>query len=505
MAYSIEKVNRDVEFKNVHGNYYEPFKEIIRLWNDPAKKGLEAYNDTTQDIHSIIAHAIEKDIRIRACGSLWSLSRVPYVNGGHIFSYNEEDEQDMDVKFFLPDNVVFGEIPASNLLFAQCGTTIKEINHYCALKGQSIQTTGAGNGQTIAGAMSTGVHGSAINIGSIQDTVVGLHIIKGPDSSDSVFVQSDKQKVVTKEFTDSINATLIEDDELFKAALVNLGGFGYVHGVLIETKDIFLLHNQIFELSIDRVFQFTKSLNINDLGLNFGDFDASQLYHVKFYINQYDETVRAEVMFSDTEIERKMDRPPFLKYNKDFLLPVIKLGSFLFKKSISKQINKRLPEPGKTEVGLIGNIFGDTTNMRDGQFACAIAVDSKDAEIAYKLMIEPITKRKRNWIPSVFSMRFVPKSKATMAFTKFEMNCVIDIDGIETKGTKKYADKITSILEKKNVDHTWHWGKYNSMDRAFMDKYLKEERTQWLKKRLDFFGDKVYSTFTSDYLRERGL
>ncbi|MDZ7691665.1 MAG: hypothetical protein U5K69_11165 [Balneolaceae bacterium] len=69
----------------------------------------------------------------------------------------------------------------SDLFFFQCGNTIKELAMTLSSHGKSLKTSGASNGQTIAGCISTGVHGSAIDIGAIQDYVVGINLIIGPN------------------------------------------------------------------------------------------------------------------------------------------------------------------------------------------------------------------------------------------------------------------------------------------------------------------------------------
>src|SRR4030095_12269917 len=68
----------------------------------------------------------------------------------------------------------------ANLLFAQGGNSIQELNNWLRQNKRSLKTSGASNGQTIAGCFSTGTHGSAIDTGSVQDFVVGMHIITGP-------------------------------------------------------------------------------------------------------------------------------------------------------------------------------------------------------------------------------------------------------------------------------------------------------------------------------------
>ena len=71
------------------------------------------------------------------------------------------------------------EIPVRHLYFAQCGTSVEELNTDLQAQGLCLRTSGASQGQTICGAFSTGTHGSAINCGGMQDYIVGMHVLVG--------------------------------------------------------------------------------------------------------------------------------------------------------------------------------------------------------------------------------------------------------------------------------------------------------------------------------------
>ena len=51
------------------------------------------------------------------------------------------------------------EIPVRHLYFAQCGTSVEELNTDLQAQGLCLRTSGANQGQTICGAFSTGTHG----------------------------------------------------------------------------------------------------------------------------------------------------------------------------------------------------------------------------------------------------------------------------------------------------------------------------------------------------------
>ena len=52
-------------------------------------------------------------------------------------------------------------------------------------------------------------------------------------------------------FIQKLGAELVQDDELFNAALVSFGSFGIIHGVLIETEELFLMETYMRRMPYD--------------------------------------------------------------------------------------------------------------------------------------------------------------------------------------------------------------------------------------------------------------
>src|SRR5205085_12100877 len=69
------------------------------------------------------------------------------------------------------------------LMYLQCGVSVREANGilFDQPTQLALKTSGASNGQTMAGAVATGTHGSRFRFGGMQDYVVGMHLITGPD------------------------------------------------------------------------------------------------------------------------------------------------------------------------------------------------------------------------------------------------------------------------------------------------------------------------------------
>ena len=213
------------QWTNKHENFTHQLvaNASFTLWNPPGSSARERYLSTTKNFQWLINHAIENDLKLRAMGKGWSFSKVGITNGGIIdtaslnFSFQPKRRQVSEHYTKAPED----------LYFLQCGVAIYEINTRLSSKRpqRSIKASGASNGQTIAGALSTGTHGAAINVGAVHDAVVGLHIVTSEDKH--VWLERKSYPVASQKFIEWLDADLFADDDLFNAALVSFGSFGF--------------------------------------------------------------------------------------------------------------------------------------------------------------------------------------------------------------------------------------------------------------------------------------
>jgi len=87
----------------------------------------------------------------------------------------------------------------------------------------------------------------------------------------------------------------------------------------------------------------------------------------------------------------------------------------------------------KFESDLKKTIHGKTSS-------CAIGLDRKDTSKALDLVIDKV----KNDTPffGIISLRFVKGTSATLGFTKFQNTCVMEIDGVDGKKTKKFYEEV---------------------------------------------------------------
>lgn len=460
-------------WENLHFTVKQQITDLYDLVNETTGTPLQNYMDTTRGIQDIMDDCIRRKLSLRALGGSWSFTPIAATDGIIL------NTRPLNMVFNVKSDSVHQDYQgkAEDLSFAQCGNAIWELNKYLNPRGRSLKTCGASNGQTVVGAMSTGTHGSAIDFGAIQDYVVGLHIITSPNSD--VYLERKSYPVVSKNFIDKLNTSLIQDDELFNAALVSMGGMGFIHGVMIETEPLFLLECSMRKVPFDKkLFDLMTKLDFKHPQLPYPD---KRPFQFQVMINPYD--LKNGVMVTT------MYKQP---YHTDYTPPEIKddvlgpgddapcfIGKLtgVIKKVTPLIVNNLLAaslKPYEKKVGTLAEIFSNF-NIRGKVASAAIGVAKENCIDALKVLLELNEQHK---FVGLFACRFVKKSKALLAFTKYEHTCIIELDGVLSKESLKFYDLFCDALEKSNIDFTYHWGKLNPLNsdrvkRMYGDNYLR--------------------------------
>ena len=213
------------EWINRHHTFTQPIDNLFDLINGNTGNGFVDYNAMTDAIQAFLGKAIAENKTVRALGGGWSFTKVAaadWILNTKMLNmlFPIRNTQSLSLQYKGTPN---------NLLFAQCGNSIQELNNWLKQNNRSLKTSGASNGQTITGCFSTGTHGSAIDTGSVQDFIVGMHIITGPENH--IWLERESYPVVSDALIQKFQTKLVADDDLFNAALVSFGSFGFIHGV----------------------------------------------------------------------------------------------------------------------------------------------------------------------------------------------------------------------------------------------------------------------------------
>lgn len=480
-------------------------------------KKIDRYNDVAVEIQKLLKETQLAGEGFRAYGSAWSLNNIASHKDRMHYNGLMNISMPIEVNDCHQDNTY----DPTNLFLFECGNTIKEISETLAENGKSLKTSGASNGQTIAGCISTGVHGAGVDAGSIQDYVVGINLIIGPNSDDIVYLEPKSKPVLSDDFVHTLNSRVIRDDDLFYAALVGLGGFGFIHGVVVEAEPVYLINRYVKKINKRLAFELANTMDFKNSAFTIpGETDAQgkgkRPFHYKIFVNPYrDESDSVvEVMYKKTYQEPYPDPFPIIKESlyRDLIHLFVKLAEN-FPKSIPwlvKSLRKTiLPEVNEETTGMLKEIFWDAP-YQGPAFACSFGIDHKHSSKAMELLGK--LTRDEGPIPGIFALRFVKQTKATLGFTKFPITCMIEIDGVLWKKTRKimsleaYSRRMIEVLQQNNIPFTLHWGKnYGWEFPGLVSHMYKDSAEKWMEQRKKLLSTEMQELFSNQFLSTIGL
>jgi len=490
------------QWTNKHQNFTQRIERLYDVWNPTSADLLSGMKATVATLQSLIGEAVREGARLRALGSGWSFSRVAVTDGRLV------NTAPLNVVFRISSTSVSHDYAGEQerLLFVQCGTSLAELNQYLATRQQSLTTSGASNGQTIVGAMSTGTHGSAIDVGAIQDHIVGLHLIVGP--ARQIWLERRSYPVVSDAFVQQISAELIRDDTLFNAALVSFGSFGFIHAVMIETVPIFLLEAHRQRMPLDsKLRRAIDTLDFSELPLPHG---SERPYYFDVIINPHDlqNGVFVRTMYKRpyTQDHRRDADDDFVQLRPgDDLLAVLGVLSDALPELIPGVMNalseSRLKE-FSNKVGTLGEIF-DNTSTRGKAAGAAMGVPLSFASKALDTVLA--VHEAEGPFAGVFALRFVKRSQAALAFTRFDPTCVVDLDGVFSKRSTGFFRRVWTTFAEAHIPYTVHWGKINNLDAAQVRRMYESAVDQWLASRRTLLDEASRRVFANSFLEHLDL
>jgi FAD/FMN-containing dehydrogenase len=499
-------VTKRRKWQNFHQTVEQTVARLVDVWNArPDVASFPAYNATTAALQGLIQQALDEELPIRALGGGWSFTPVAHTEGILI------NTRPLNYQFWLADQNLHpaSDHSAEHLVFAQCGVSIAELNASLMDRGKSLRTSGASNGQTIAGALSTGTHGSALDVGGIQDSVVALHLITGPDRH--VWLERASAPVLNDASVAFLGAEPVRDDDLFNAALVSFGSFGIIHGVVLAVDDLFYLQ-QYRRQHAESPATWAALENLDFSGLqSLGRPASVRPYFFQAVYNPYD---RADgpyltVMYREA-VPPAGCEPPSQSTGwrpGDSAADVIARFTDLSPSLTPTLVNALLPSQypdvdGK--CGTWGEIFWDTS--RRGRVAStAMGIPLDRAREAVEALFDV---NEDHTAPALFALRYVKASDALLAFTRHAPHtAVLEIDGPHSRGMLDFYEAAWERVRGLGFPVTFHWGKMLPIDDDLPARAYGADRVQaWTAARQQLLPSAALRrAFTNDMVRRLGL
>ena len=207
-----------------------------------------------------------RPIQVKAGGSRHSWSRAAASNEVYV-----HPEKMIGVRAIVDDDDAQGLVRRDfgarreNCFSILGGTTIKQINEELWRQGKALPVLGGFDGQTIAGVLSTGTHGSVLGSGPINDAVRAIVLVQADGTPVRIEPSAGMSSAVAYQKPEMSSWRLIQDDATFNAALISVGTFGVIFAVVMEVVGNFYLREMRTKISLTQLKELLRGGNIYHL------------------------------------------------------------------------------------------------------------------------------------------------------------------------------------------------------------------------------------------------
>jgi hypothetical protein len=488
---------------NFHATVNVPIKGLWKIRNPSAAASLDNMKATAERLQKLIRLATDQQVRLRAAGARWSFSDIAAAKDGWALQTTSLNH-DFIIKKSVCDPA-FTEDPAI-LVFAQAGVSVGELNLKIEKPGRrrSFRTTGASNGQTVAGMIGTGVHGSAVDQGAFESEVVGLQLLTG---TRNLWLEDPDQPVMSEGFAAKLGAKLVRDKLWFRAALVSLGALGIVHSVMLRTVPTYLLRSYRRKMELAEVEAAMNSLDFTGVPLPHPD-RRPYFFQVVVHPDPAEKIAYVTTRYKeDCPPGQVVDPSVKSGYDVGNDLPALfstlvnlapAVTPALVKIAMGQQLapfENRLNSPGETYT---------YTTSKPGSAGASVAVPAN--RISEALAIARAAYKTVPGAPATFAMRFATGSPGLLSFVQYPRTCIIDIDGVENPKTRKVMEAVRAAMDAAHFPYSQHWGKLNNLTKARVRASYGTKVDEWNKARAQLLPTaEERFVFSSDLLATAGL
>ncbi|KAF3941036.1 hypothetical protein ABW19_dt0202452 [Dactylella cylindrospora] len=190
---------------------------------------------TRDDLVAAVKYAVDNNYTLKAVGSGHSFSQVcpVYDDSGVILQ-----SFDMNKTLPLDKTKLKPEFQNLHLYHVESGVRIRDLNDRIWDEGYSLINMGAYDAQTLAGAISTGTHGSGIDLGPIASCVKSLQLVT---ETGKVYQIEPSDGITDPSKFDEDGVELKQNDDWFNTAVVAMGCIGIIYSYVIEVDPKYYL------------------------------------------------------------------------------------------------------------------------------------------------------------------------------------------------------------------------------------------------------------------------
>jgi FAD/FMN-containing dehydrogenase len=494
------------QLRNVHGTVVFTPEAIVRI--EPGPNDAVRYEETVRDVSAVLGQAAAAGKRLRCLGRRWSVSPVATTDGWLL------DLSDTTSARWLGRQDLAPELGASRdvaHLLVSGGASIRWINWMLHRAGWSLQTSGASNGQAVAGAIATGTHGSSVHVGALHDTVAAIHVVVSP--AEHLWVEPASPPTTSPDFASRLGAKPIRDDDLFRALQTSLGSLGIVVGVVFRCVRNFWLDLKRYNLADGNLPAGHLTLPQLIDRLAAGQFDAlvgqppDRIWHFDTVFNPFMPEKQCYVSAYVT-----VDRPPrgtpaevTGEYQGDEWTPDVLqfvgrfAGGLPGGPGAATQVGLKTEyEKPVTDTPRVWGGWFTGQDIPGGALALSFGLDRDRLALGLNTVLQAVQARGK--VPCVVATRFVPGSDSLLAMNQFPRTCMIDVDGPNLPTMGDLLVECCRALETAGVPFTMHWGKWiGYLTRDHVDRVYGDRAAHWRAARARLLPDpQLARTFSNE-------
>lgn len=210
--------------------------KLRRTWKNTIKKYRTqplkyVRPESLEDIQKIILEAEKNGFPVRAVGGGHSFSDVA-ITGGYLLDLA------LLKRLSQPDTSRLKPGNYTCFVDAEAGITIEKFNQAMEKRGLCVQNMGGIDNQTLAGAMSTGTHGTGIELPAFYGMMRSIVLV---GSGGQVYRVEPSAGITDPAKHLEPGVELIQDDARFNSLLLNLGCMGVIYSMILELQPMYWL------------------------------------------------------------------------------------------------------------------------------------------------------------------------------------------------------------------------------------------------------------------------
>ena len=478
--------------------------------------------DSLEELVSIVQEAGRLGRNVRAVGSGWSNSDVA-VTAGYVV------ETDL-LRAEVPDVLSTSLSPAAagrHLVHVEAGIKLNVlIRRLFTDKGLALKTLGGSSGQTLAGALSTSVHGMDVDRGPLPDMVRAIHLV-GPGGiqhwiEPSSWIITNRAKLTAALGLPDEN--IHYDDDWFYSVLVSMGSLGIIYSLIIEADLGYALRQKRDPIDWADIRAMLAGSVSNPLDTNRGVQVALSPYPRGngtrgCYLTTRNDAADTTGLTVPTDAE--WDKKEGADLGIEFGVPPLILSFQTDHSLIDDGVNTVTSDQQKSQdvTDWIHDLVGGSNPGSHRGLTVEFMFDA--GTTAYldfvDAALEIIRKAYYDESPSLaylgwISMRFQGRSRAYLSPQRFDRTCSIEFAAVwRTRNTARpveWTDTLTLVArieaEGRRRGGIQHWGMNAALDAGDVARAYPRLDT-WRRVRWELTRGSTITTFDSDFTRRCGL